>query len=47
MWSSPGFNPRAIVILALRLLNDLPNSFEKLSFRIFADDTNILSLSHF
>ena len=41
MWSSPRLNPWGIVILALYLFNDLPNSSEKLSFRIFADDTNI------
>ena len=28
-------------LLVLLYINDLPNSSEKLSFRIFADDTNI------
>ena len=28
-------------LLVLFYINDLPNSSEKLSFRIFADDTNI------
>ena len=27
-------------LLFLLYINDLPNSYEKLSFRIFADDTN-------
>jgi len=35
VWSPPGFNPWALVVLALYY------SSVKLSFRIFADDTNI------
>ena len=34
-------NPPTInALLILLYINDLPKSFEKLSFRIFADDTN-------
>ena len=32
-------------LLFLPYINDLPNSSEKLSFRIFADDTNIFFTS--
>ena len=38
IWSSPGFNFQLYI-------NDLPNFSEKLSFRIFADDTKILFTS--
>ena len=39
------YNPATIVIL-IPCINDLPNSAEKLSFRIFADDTNIFFTSN-
>ena len=38
--SSPGFNLRTNLLFSL-YINDLPNSFDELSFRIFADATNI------
>ena len=31
-------------LLFLIYINDLPNSSEKLSFKIFADDTNVLCI---
>ena len=42
---SPRFNPLTIVILAL-IINDLSNSSEKVSFRIFSDDTNTFFISN-
>ena len=44
MRSFPGFNRQTIVILML-CINDLPNSVEKLSFRILEDYTNIFFTS--
>ena len=41
----PRFNPLTIVILVL-IINDLSNSSEKVSFRIFSDDTNTFFTSN-